>query len=309
MVTVEPVTAPQDRPARLDVGVVGTGRVGAVLGAALARAGHRVVAASGVSQASRDRAEALLPGVPVLEVPEVVSRAELVLLAVPDDHLIDLINGLSATEGWQAGQIVAHTAGTYGVSVFEPALAQHVLGLALHPAMTFTGTDVDLTRLTGSCFGVTAPQPLRAVAEALVVEMGAEPVWVPEEHRARYHAAMAHGSNHLVTLTAQSLQVLESVGIDDPEQRRRLLGPLLQASLDNALRLGDAGLTGPVSRGDAGTVAHHLEQLDDQSPDVLATYLALARATAERALASGRLSAETAEPLLDVLARRPEEDR
>jgi predicted short-subunit dehydrogenase-like oxidoreductase (DUF2520 family) len=293
------VNAADERPARLRVGVVGAGRVGAVLGAALQQAGHQVVAVSGVSDASRARAADLLPGVPVLPVEEVVARAELLVLAVPDDALADLVAGLSATRSWQAGQLVAHTSGRHGLAVFEPAQAHHVLGLALHPAMTFTGTAMDLSRLADCCFGVTAPEPLRPVAEALVLEVGAEPVWVEEEHRPLYHAALAHGANHLVTLVAQSMQALAAAGVERPH---RLLGPLVGAALDNALRSGDAALTGPVARGDVGTVAEHLRQLEAVGPDLRPTYLALARATAERALASGRLRPSAAEPLLDILA-------
>jgi predicted short-subunit dehydrogenase-like oxidoreductase (DUF2520 family) len=293
------VTSADERPARLDVGVVGAGRVGAVLGAALQRVGHRVVAVSGVSEESRERAARLLPGTPVLAPEEVVRQAELVVLAVPDDALADLIAGLSATRTWQAGQLVAHTSGRHGLEVYAPALDQHVLGLALHPAMTFTGTGLDLDRLVECCFGVTAPVPLRPVAEALVLEIGAEPVWIEESARGLYHAALAHGANHLVTLIAQSLQALRAAGVESPA---RVLGPLVSAALDNALRAGDAALTGPVARGDAGTVAEHLRQLQSLTPDIRPTYVALARATAERALASGRLKPHVAEPLLDILA-------
>ncbi len=287
-----------ERPARLDVGVVGAGRVGAVLGAALARAGHRVVATSAVSAQSRERAETLLPGVPVLDVAGVVQAAELVLLTVPDDALAEVVGGLSATGAWQPGQIAVHTSGRYGVGVLDPVRPSHVIPLAIHPAMTFTGTASDLAALTDCCFGVTAPDAARPVAEALVVEIGGEPVWVEEADRARYHAALSHGANHLVTLVAQAMQVLSAAGVDAPD---RVLGPLLSTALDNALRRGDAALTGPVSRGDAGTVAAHLRELRSESPDVLAAYVAMARATAERALASGRLSATSAEALLDVL--------
>lgn len=293
------MTSADERPARLDVGVVGAGRVGAVLGAALQRVGHRVLAVSGVSEESRDRAARLLPGVPVLAPEEVIRQAELVVLAVPDDALADLVAGLAATRTWQAGQLVAHTSGRHGLEVYAPALEQHVLGLALHPAMTFTGTGLDLDRLVECCFGVTAPEPLRPVAEALVLEIGAEPVWIEESARGLYHAALAHGANHLVTLIAQSLQALRAAGVESPA---RVLGPLVSAALDNALRAGDAALTGPVARGDAGTVAEHLRQLQSLTPDIRPTYVALARATAERALASGRLKPHVAEPLLDILA-------
>ena len=295
---------PTRQPARLDVGVVGAGRVGAVLGAALARVGHRVVAASGISEASRDRAAELLPGVPLLPVPEVVERAELVLVCVPDDALPDLVAGLSATGGWQAGQLVAHTSGRYGVGILDVVRPHHAIPLALHPAMTFSGTALDLDRLADCCFGVTCADPVRPVAEALVVEMGGEPVWVAEAERVRYHAALSHGANHLVTLVAQARQVLSEAGVERPE---RVLRPLLEAALDNALRQGDAALTGPVSRGDAGTVSAHVRALAGGPPDLLSSYVALARATAERALATGRLQPHAAEALLDALADPQEE--
>ncbi|MFC8501519.1 Rossmann-like and DUF2520 domain-containing protein [Pedococcus sp. NPDC057267] len=291
-----------ERPARLTVGVVGAGRVGSVLGAALARAGHHVVAVSAVSEASLARAAELLPDAPVLPPDEVVRRAELVVLAVPDDALADLVAGLAATQAWRPGQLVVHTSGRHGLEVFAPA-GQAVLGMALHPAMTFTGTALDLDRLVDCCFGITAPEPLRAVAEALVVEVGSEPVWIDEAARPMYHAALAHGANHLVTLVSQALQALRAAGVDSPD---RMLGPLVEAALDNTLRRGDAALTGPVARGDAGTVAEHLRQLRTLTPDVRPTYVALARATAERALASGRLRPHAAEPLLEILARDEE---
>ena len=288
-----------EHPARLTVGVVGAGRVGSVLGAALVRAGHRVTGAYAVSDASRARAQALLPGVPVADVATVLAGAELVLLAVPDDALADLVAGLSATGAWQAGQIVVHTSGRHGTAVLDPVRAHHAMPLAIHPAMTFTGTAMDLERLTECAFGVTSDDLLRPVAEALVLEMGGSPVWVPEEDRLAYHAALAHGANHLVTLTAQAMEVLTRAGVDEP---RRILAPLMHAALDNALRAGDAALTGPVARGDVGTVEGHLRELDRLAPEIRRTYVALARATALRALDGGRLRPSAAEPLLDVLA-------
>jgi predicted short-subunit dehydrogenase-like oxidoreductase (DUF2520 family) len=294
-----------DAPPRLRVGVVGTGRAGAVLGAALARAGHHVVAAYAVSETSRLRAEALLPGVPLMTVPEVLAAADLVLLTVPDDVLPGLVQGLADTGAVHPGQFLAHASGRFGYAVLDPATARGALPLALHPVMTFTGTSVDLPRLTGVPFGVTAPDPLRPAAEALVVEMGGDPVWVAEGHRVLYHAALAHGSNHLVTLEAQVLDLLTAAGVEHPA---RLVAPLLSAALDNVLRYGDAALTGPVARGDAGTVAAHLAEISTVAPETRATYVALARATADRALANGMLRPDAAERLLDVLAGR-EEDR
>ncbi|MBU6535285.1 Rossmann-like and DUF2520 domain-containing protein [Streptomyces mayonensis] len=294
-----PQPDPKDRPARLTVGVVGAGRVGPALAASLQLAGHRPVAVSGVSDASRRRAAALLPDVPLMAPAEVLQRAELVLLTVPDDALPGLVSGLAETGAVRPGQLLVHTSGRYGARVLDPALRAGALPLALHPAMTFTGTPVDVQRLAGCSFGVTAPEELRLAAEALVIEMGGEPEWIAEDRRPLYHAALALGSNHLITLVAQSMELLRASGVSAPD---RMLGPLLGASLDNALRSGDAALTGPVARGDAGTVAAHVAELREHAPQAVAGYLAMARATADRALSHGLLKPELAEDLLEVLA-------
>jgi predicted short-subunit dehydrogenase-like oxidoreductase (DUF2520 family) len=297
-VTAHP--AASARPGRLPVGVVGAGRVGSVLGAALARAGHVLAGASAVSAASVDRAERLLPSAPLLPPDEVARRSALLLLAVPDDALPGLVEGLAATGALRPGQLVVHTSGAHGLGVLAPAADVGALPLALHPAMPFPGGSSDLARLAGASFGVTAPEPLRPAAEALVLEMGGEPVWVADEARPLYHAALVAGANHLVTLVAESADLLRAAGIGDPS---RLLGPLLGAALDNALRSGDAGQTGPVVRGDAGTVAAHLDVLERVAPESIPAYLAMARLTADRALASRRLRPAEARRLLDVLAR------
>jgi predicted short-subunit dehydrogenase-like oxidoreductase (DUF2520 family) len=289
------------RPARLAVGVVSAGRVGSVLGAALARAGHTVVAASGISEASVQRAEDLLPGVPLLPSDEVARRADLVVLAIPDDRLDAIVRGLVATGSLRPGQIVLHTSGAYGVAVLGPVAELGALPLALHPVMTFSGRAEDLERMATCCVGVTATEGDEAawnVGEALAVEMGAEPVRVPESARTLYHAALAHGANHLITLVADCAEVLRRADVANAE---RLLGPLLSAALDNVLRHGDRALTGPVARGDAGTVSSHLDALAHHAPEVVGSYTVLARRTAARAEKSGLLAADAATEITDLL--------
>ncbi|MEV4352077.1 Rossmann-like and DUF2520 domain-containing protein [Actinoplanes sp. NPDC049596] len=276
---------------RLTVGVVGAGRVGAVLGAALSAAGHDVVAAAAVSAASRERAARLLPGAAIRPADEVARAAtDLLLLSVPDDALAGVVSGLAATGALRPGQVVAHTSGAHGVAVLGD-----VEGMALHPAMTFTGAATDLDRLPGIAWGVTTND--RAFATRLVADLGGVPEWVAENARPVYHAALAHGANHLVTLVNEAADLLRTAGIEHPD---RILSPLLHAALDNALRLGDAALTGPVSRGDAGTVGKHLDRMP---PEAVPAYLALARRTADRAIAAGRLRPQDAALLLDVLSR------
>lgn len=271
----------------LSIGIVSAGRVGSALGSALRAAGHTIVGAHAPSEASLDRLGAMLPGVPSLSVEEVARRAEVLLFAVPDDELGPLVEGLAKLGCFTAGQLAIHVAGRYGVSVLEPAARAGALTLAIHPAMTFTGTSLDVARLVGCPFAVTAPATLLPIGQALVTETGGTPVVVAEEDRGLYHAALAHGANHLVTLVAQSMRVLEAIGVEAPGA---YLAPLLQAALDGTLGSGESALTGPVARGDVGTVREHLASLDALAAtgdfaDVPPAYRALARATAARVAA------------------------
>jgi predicted short-subunit dehydrogenase-like oxidoreductase (DUF2520 family) len=272
------------------VGAVGAGRVGAVLAAALGRAGHDVVAVAGESDASRARAETLLPGV-ALDKPTAVARScDLLLLTVPDDMLGNVVALLAASGALREGQVVAHTSGAHGLAILEPAAAVGARTVALHPAMTFTGTALDLSRLPGCVFGVTAGEAERALAEALVADLGGRVMWVPEAHRTLYHAALAHGANHLVTLVAQAMELLSAAGAEDSATTPAdTLRPLLTAALDNALRDGDSALTGPIVRGDANTVAAHLGAVAAAAPHTLPSYVALAGDTLDRVVTDGRV--------------------
>jgi predicted short-subunit dehydrogenase-like oxidoreductase (DUF2520 family) len=283
-------------PAR--IGVVGAGRVGAVLAAALRAAGHDVVAAAGESDASRRRLAALLPGVPRRKPTAVARDCDVLLLTVPDDMLDNVVTMLAASGALRAGQYVVHTSGRHGLAVLEPARAVGARVVALHPAMTFTGTAVDLDRLAGCVFGLTAATGERAFAEALVAELGGRPMWVPEEMRTLYHAGLAHGANHLVTLVTEAMEMLAAAGADDPAGTLR---PLLSAALDNALEHGDAALTGPIVRGDLGTVRAHLADLAANAPHTVASYVAMARATLARAVTDGRLVPLRAMRIREVL--------
>jgi predicted short-subunit dehydrogenase-like oxidoreductase (DUF2520 family) len=291
--------ADMPHPAQLAVGVVGAGRAGTAMAVALARAGHRVVAASAVSQASLDRVSRNLPQAKVARPDEVVEASDLVLLTVPDDVLPGLVSGLAETGVAMEGRLMAHASGRHGLAVLDPAVRAGALPLALHPVMTFTGRPDDVSKMAGISFGVTAPEQLRPVAEALVVEMGGEPVFITEDNRGLYHAALANAANHLVTLVAASSDLLRQAGVPDPA---KMLGPLLGAALENALLLGDQALTGPVARGDADTVAAHVEVIATIAPEALGAYLALARLTADRALAAGTLTSADAQRLLVVLS-------
>lgn len=284
------------RPARLKVGIISAGRVGTALGVTLERADHVVVACSAISHASRQRAQRRLPDTPVVTPQEVAADAELLLLAVPDSELAGLVSGLAATGSVRPGTIVVHTSGANGVGILEPLSQDGCIPLAIHPAMTFTGSDEDVSRLPETCFGITAADEVGyAIGQSLVLEMGGEPFSVAEESRVLYHAALAHAGNHIVAVLADALDALraalrgtELLGqqlVDDQPGgiAERVIGPLARAALENTLQRGQAALTGPVARGDAAAVAAHLAALTSVDPELGQAYRVNALRTAQRA--------------------------
>jgi predicted short-subunit dehydrogenase-like oxidoreductase (DUF2520 family) len=308
------------RPARLSVGIVSAGRVGAALGFALERAGHVVVACSAVSHASRERARRRLPDTAILPVHEVAARAELVLLTVPDAELASVVSGLAATQAVRPKTIVVHTSGANGIGVLAPLTEQGCLPLAVHPAMTFTGSDEDIERLPDSCFGITAADAVGyAIGQSLVLEIGGEPFRVREDARTLYHAALAHAGNHVVTVVADAVEALRAalkdlgvpsaygVGVppacgggllgqalvDDAPGgiAERVIGPLTRAAVENTLQRGQAALTGPVARGDADVVAAHLRALAEVDPQLAEAYRTNSLRTAQRAHAPAEVFA------------------
>lgn len=296
--------APDDglRPARLSVGIISAGRVGSALGSALERAGHVVVACSAVSHASRQRAQRRLPESQILPVDQVAGRGELLLLAVPDAELASVVSGLAATQSVRPGTIVVHTSGANGVGVLAPLTQQGCRPLAIHPAMTFTGADEDIARLPDTCFGVTAADDIGyAIGQSLVLEIGGEPFCVREDARTLYHAALAHASNHVVTVVADALEALraalsgqELLGqqlVDDAPGglAERVVGPLTVAAVENTLRRGQSALTGPVARGDADAVAAHLRALAEVDPQLAEAYRTNSLRTAQRSHADANV--------------------
>ncbi|KQR21574.1 MULTISPECIES: DUF2520 domain-containing protein [Microbacterium] len=219
------------RDGRLGVGVIGAGRVGPVLAAALAGAGH---ALTGITSGSDDdRVEAILPGLPVLTADEVVRRSELVVIAVPHDQLPALVTGLAGVGAWQPGQLVLHTDAAFGARVLDPAARLGAIPLAIHPAISFTGTSsIDLRQLAQAYAAVTAPAPVLPIAQALAVELGCEPVVVAEDDRAAYAEAIATATEFSRSIVRQSSEMLSRVGVDNPGG---YLSALVRSSVDQAL--------------------------------------------------------------------------
>lgn len=254
------------------IGVIGMGRVGPVVAAALRSGGHDVVAVSARTEASAERASLLLPGVPQLSQQEVVDSAEVVFLAVPDRVVEPLADSLN----WRPGQIAIHLSGALGLDVLESAALSGAIVASIHPVMTFQGLSLDATRLTNAPMAVTAPPLALPLVEVLAAEIGGQPFVLDDSLKPRYHAALTHAANHLVTVVSQARDLLSDVGVDDPGS---VLKPLTEAALHGALESGMAALTGPVERGDNDTVARHMVALNGTR--VADTYRWLSRTTKE----------------------------
>lgn len=219
------------RDGRLGVGIVGAGLVGPVMGAALAGAGHAI---TGITSGSDDeRASAVLPDVPVLETAEVLRRSELVVLAVPHGELPGLVSGLAELGAWQPGQLVMHTDPGYGIGVLEPAQRAGAIPLAVHPAISFTGTSMDLRQLQAAFAAVTAPAPVLPIAQALAVELGCEPVVIAEADRPTYAEAVATASEFSRSIIGQATGLLRGIGVENPGG---YLSALVQSTVERALR-------------------------------------------------------------------------
>ncbi|CUU54277.1 Predicted oxidoreductase, contains short-chain dehydrogenase (SDR) and DUF2520 domains [Parafrankia irregularis] len=290
--------------AGLSIAIVGPGRAGAAVGRALVAAGHQVRALHSRTRAGRDRAAALFPAAEVCATPaEAAARADVVLLGVPDDSIEQTAGRIAPGVARTPAVLVAHLSGRHGIAPLAPAAAVGARPAAIHPIMTLTGAATDPDRLVGATFGVTtAPgdEDTAGLVRHLVEGIGGRVAVIPEERRASYHAALVLGGNFLATLVTAAGQLLAAAGVPDPAEA---LGPLLRMSLDNALAHGEDAMTGPVRRGDVGTVTAQWSELTRRDPHLADAYGALAVLTADRLERSGLLPARTAAALRAGVAR------
>lgn len=201
---------------RLDVGVVGAGRVGTCLAQALAGAGHHVVAVSTASADHRERVEAALPGVAIVDEASVISQADLVLLAIPGDQIAAFVEGSAAAGVWHPGQIAVHTAPALGHRVLDPLAAQGVIPLAVSPTIAFSGTSIDVRRLRDEPMIVTAPPAVLPIAHALVIEMGGDPIEISDADRPVYAEAREVAGGFSRAIIDQAARLLREIEVADP---------------------------------------------------------------------------------------------
>ncbi len=283
------------------VGFIGAGKVGTALVALLHAHGVDVVGVSGRTPADSRRmaAAAHLDPHTVKDRADTVADAAIVFLTVPDDAIGPLCAEIAREGGWHSGQGVVHCSGALPSDVLQPARQAGALAASFHPLQTFASLDAALAHMPGSTFALEGDPVLVAQLDRFVALLGGTTLHLRGEEKTLYHAAAAIASNYTVTLAALASDLLVREGIaPDLNTALRYLTPLLRGTLDNLDTLGlpDA-LTGPLARGDVGTVAHHIEALEAVAPELAHLYRHLARLTLPLAEEKGHLDEGTMEAL------------
>jgi predicted short-subunit dehydrogenase-like oxidoreductase (DUF2520 family) len=218
---------------RLNIGVVGSELAGIAMGQALSAAGHQVVAITSEPLDTDDSLEVLLPLAKKVSDEDILAQADLVLLAVSSSEIESTVSRL--TESWRPGQLVVHLAPEHDHEILSLAVAKGAIPLAIHPAMRFTGTSLDINRMKESFFAVSAPVVALPIAEALVIEMGAEPIVISSSARSSYAEAIAVASNFSAMIVNQAVGLLEQAGVANPAL---VIAPVIESAVDQALSKG-----------------------------------------------------------------------
>jgi predicted short-subunit dehydrogenase-like oxidoreductase (DUF2520 family) len=220
---------------RLNIGLVGADAIGIAIATALQEVGHFVVALPKDQADSKDRLEHLFPTAKALSNEEILATSDLVLLALASNEIESTVAKLAESTSWRKGQLVVHFAPKHGHEILEAATALGAIALAIHPAMHFTGTSLDLRRMKESYFAVSAPQVALPIAQALVIEMGAEPIVIEASGRESYFEAIEVASNFSGMIVNQAVGLLEQAGVENPAL---VIAPVIESAVDQALSKG-----------------------------------------------------------------------
>ena len=220
---------------RLNIGLIGADAIGVAIATALQEAGHLVVAIPKTQPDSKDKLQALFPTAKELSSEETLLTSDLLLLAVSSSEITNIVSNFALSNSWRVGQLVVHFAAEYGYEILQEAMSQGAIALAIHPAMHFTGTSLDLRRMKESYFAVSAPQVALPIAQALVIEMGAEPIVIESSQRESYAEAIEVASNFSAMIVNQAVGLLEQAGVPNPAL---VIAPVIESAVDQALSKG-----------------------------------------------------------------------
>ena len=284
----------------LKIGFIGAGTVGTALAVRLAKEGYPIVAVSSRSIQSAQRLAGMIPDCQTWENPqEVADRADLVFVTTPDDAVLRVVSQIN----WHAGQSVLHCSGADSLLSLEPARWAGATVGSFHPLQTFASVSQAIDNLPGSMFALEAEEPLLTTLKELATSLEGKWVVLQGDDKVLYHVAAVMACNYMVTLVKLACDLWQTFGVS-PEEATQALMPLLRGTVNN---IGNVGLpnclTGPIARGDLGTITKHLNALEKTAPEILSTYRELGLKTIPVALAKGRINPEKAEALKDLLNR------
>lgn len=281
------------------IGIIGAGAVGTALGAALHRAEWPVVAVASRDAARRERFRSLVPGARAFaEAAALLDEAELVFLTVPDDAIGQLAGQLRL----YGGQALVHTSGALGVEVLEPARAAGTQLGTFHPLIAFADTERAIAAFHGATVAVEGDDQLVVHLADMAEALGATAVRLAPGSKAAYHAAAVLAAGGFVALLDAIAELGDAAGMDE-QGALAVYGGLIEQTLGNARALGiRAALTGPMTRGDVGTLQRHLDAMRRLAPGALPLYAAAAEREIALAEARGSLAPEAAESMRGILA-------
>lgn len=279
------------------LGFIGAGTVGTALATRLNGKGYQVVAASSRNSRSAQNLARTANGCQALGNQGVADTAELVFITTPDD----VIAQVAAEVRWHRGQSVVHCSGAAATDILEPARKLGARVGVIHPLQTLASVKQAIENLPGSTFALEAEEPLLSTLKGIAATLNGHWIELKAGDKVIYHAAAVIACNYLVTLVKLATDLWQTFNIP-PETATRALLPLLRGTINNIDTVGIPGcLTGPIARGDAGTVRKHLDALEKSAPLVLSTYRELGLQTIPVALAKGKIDQHQAEALQAIL--------
>jgi len=286
----------------LSIGFIGAGTVGTALAYRLKARGYNVVAVASRTYASAEKFAITVPGCRALKTPqEVVDITDLVFITTPDGA----IGQIAAQLKWRSGQSVVHCSGADSTAILQPAHDQGAQVGAFHPLQTFAGIKQAIENIPGSTFAVEAEEPLKIILRRMADDLGGYSIELKQTDKVLYHASAVIACNYLVTLVKLATDLWQDFGVPRQDAVRALM-PLLKGTLNNLENIGIPDcLTGPIVRGDTGTVEKHLNALDKTDPDVAVIYRQLGLQTVPIALTKGKLDGEQADRIRDILESSP----
>ena len=289
----------------LKLGFIGAGTVGTALAVRLSNKGYPVVAVSSRSQTSAENLARTITGCRTLTSNQAVAdTAELVFITTPDDAIAMIASEIK----WHAGQSVIHCSGADSTDILQPArkLGAHVG--AFHPLQTFASVKQAIENMPGSTFTLEAEPPLVDILKDMATDLGGHWIELKAGDKIIYHAAAVIACNYLVTLVKLATDLWQTFAIP-PQHATQALLPLLRGTINNIDTVGiPRCLTGPIARGDSGTIKKHLDALQEKAPGLLGTYRELGLQTIPIALAKGRINKQQAQELQTILREKSNEN-